>query len=86
MGALEGQYDGIIIRNFYGNVTINNLDAEAGNDDSNASDEDFKFDRSYEQEWNDNQKTKDTFLSKLELMENGEIKNKTFKSEGKHFD
>lgn len=50
MGALDGQCDGIIISNLYGYVTINDLDAEAGDDDNNALNEDFKFDRAHEKE------------------------------------
>ena len=42
--------DGVIITNFYGDVTINDLDEEAGDDNSNASDEDFKFSRAHQEE------------------------------------
>ena len=86
MGALDGQCDGMIITNFYGDVTINDFDEEAGDDDSSTSYEDFKFDKAHQQEWDDNQKTEDTFLSKLESMEDGEINDGTFESQGEHFD
>ena len=65
MGALDRQCDGIIIINFYGDVTINDLDTEAGDDDSNASDKDFKFGKAYQDNWDENQRTEDAFLSKL---------------------
>ena len=62
MGALDRQCDGIIISNFYGDITINDLDADAGDDNSNASDDDFRFDKAHQQEWNDNKKTEDAVM------------------------
>ena len=50
MGAIDGQPDGIILTSFYGDITINDLDEHAGDDDNNASDQDFKFSDAHKSE------------------------------------
>lgn len=53
-GVLDGQLDGIIISNSYRDITINNLDIDAGDDNSNASDNDIKFEDAHQREREDN--------------------------------
>jgi len=85
MGALDGQCDGIVISNFYGDVTINDLDAEAGDDDSNASDDDFKFNKANQRELDDNEKTEDAFLSSLDSIEDEEVIGEEVEFQNDHF-
>ena len=85
MGALDGQCDWIIISNFYGKVTINDLDVDDGDDNSNASDRDFKFDKSHQQEWDDNKKTEDSFLSTLDSIKD-DTGNEELEFQNEHFD
>ena len=85
MGALDGKCDGIVISNFYGDVTINDLDAEAGDDDSNASDNDFKFDKSDQHEWDDNKKTEDSFLLSLGSIKDEEVIGAEMEFQNDHF-
>lgn len=65
MKALDGQLDGITISNLHSYITINNLDINACDDDSNASDIEFKFKDAHHQEWDDKKKMDDAFLSNL---------------------
>ena len=48
----EGQPEGIVFSNNHGNITVINFLLNHGEDDSNASDESFKFYDTYQKEFN----------------------------------
>ena len=86
MRVLDGQCDGIIISNLYGGITINNLNANVCDDNSNTSDVDFKFEAAHQQEWDSNKKTKGAFLSKLDSIKDDVVVGKELKLQNKRFD